>query len=208
MLSSHGRVVTDALFGPLARALVRLGVSPNVVTVVASGLALLAALWLLPAGHFVLGPPVVACFVLADSIDGLMARQLGRFSTWGAFLDSTVDRVTDAAIFSGVLLWAMRVEEQLVVIGALLCLVLGSIVPYAKARAEGLGMRIVGGVAERADRVALVLVAIFAVGLGAPVVVLAVALGLLALASLITIAQRVVAVRRQSHGNSPGKVEG
>jgi len=76
--------------------------------------------------------------------------------------------------------------------------VLGSIVPYARARAEGLGMTASGGIAERADRLALVLVATFAVGVGAPTVVLTVVLGLLALASAVTIVQRMSKVHRQA----------
>jgi len=104
VLSSKGRVFTDAVFGPVARALVRAGVSPDVVTVTGTVLTVGAALWLLPTGHFVAGPLVIAAVVLVDSVDGLMARTLGRSTRWGAFLDSTLDRIADAAIFSGLLL--------------------------------------------------------------------------------------------------------
>ncbi|PYG02072.1 CDP-diacylglycerol inositol 3-phosphatidyltransferase [Georgenia satyanarayanai] len=201
MLSSKGRVVTNAIFGPVARTLVRAGVSPDTVTVTGTVLTVAVALWLLPSGHFVAGPLAITVVVLIDSVDGLMARMLGRSTRWGAFLDSTLDRVADAAIFSGILLWSIGAEETWVLGTALACLVLGSVVPYAKARAEGLGMTASGGIAERADRLFVALAAVLAVGLGAPVVVLVVALGLLALASLYTVGQRMAAVHRQTRGD-------
>ncbi|WP_319633112.1 phosphatidylinositol phosphate synthase [Georgenia satyanarayanai] len=201
MLSSKGRVVTNAIFGPVARTLVRAGVSPDTVTATGTVLTVAVALWLLPSGHFVAGPLAITVVVLIDSVDGLMARMLGRSTRWGAFLDSTLDRLADAAIFSGILLWSIRAEEMWVLGTALACLVLGSVVPYAKARAEGLGMTASGGIAERADRLFVALAAVLAVGLGAPVVVLVAALGLLALASLYTVGQRMVAVHRQTRGD-------
>lgn len=204
MLSSKGRVVTNAIFGPVARTLVRAGVSPDTVTVTGTVLTVAVALWLLPSGHFVAGPLAITVVVLIDSVDGLMARMLGRSTRWGAFLDSTLDRVADAAIFSGILLWGIGADEPWVLGTALACLVLGSVVPYAKARAEGLGMTASGGIAERADRLFVALAAVLAVGLGAPVPVLVVALGLLALASLYTVGQRMGSVYRQTRGDVGG----
>lgn len=198
MLSTSGRRFTDAVFGPVARLLVRAGISPDAVTVTGTVLTLGLALWLLPLGHFVVAPFAIAAVVLADSIDGLMARTLGRSSRWGAFLDSTLDRVSDAAIFVGLLLWAVRTDEPWILAGATACLVLGNLVSYARARAEGLGLTASGGIAERADRLVVVLVAILVVGLGAPLWVLAGALGLLSAASLFTVGQRFAAVHRQT----------
>lgn len=205
MLSTSGRRFTDAVFGPVARGLVRIGISPDAVTVTGTVLTVGLALWLLPLGHFVVAPFAIAAVVLADSVDGLMARALGRSSRWGAFLDSTLDRLSDAAIFAGLLLWAVREDEAWIIAGALTCLVLGNLVSYARARAEGLGLTASGGIAERADRLVVVLVAILVVGLGAPVWVLGAALGLLAAASLFTVGQRFAAVRRQT-GETPGEV--
>ncbi|WP_413449895.1 phosphatidylinositol phosphate synthase [Georgenia sp. 1P01AC] len=202
MLSTKGRVVTNAIFGPVARTLVRAGVSPDTVTVTGTVLTVAVALWLLPTGHFVAGPLAIAVVVLIDSVDGLMARMLGRSTRWGAFLDSTLDRLADAAIFSGILLWGISADEPWVLGTALACLVLGSVVPYAKARAEGLGMTASGGIAERADRLFVALAAVLAVGLGAPLPVLVVALGLLALASLYTVGQRMGTVYRQTRGDT------
>src|SRR5690606_22015055 len=121
-------------------------------------------------------------------------------------LDSTMDRFADAAIFAGVGIWALRHVDgaagDVTAALALSCLVLGSIVLYAKARAASLGMTADGGLAERADRLVVILVAVLLVGLGLPVVILTVALVLLALASAWTVIQRVSAVPRQSHGRT------
>lgn len=212
MLTRHLRRLGAALLTPLATGLVRLGVSPDVVTVVGTLGVVVAALWFFPRGEFVMGPLVVAAVVLADSVDGMMARLLAargvrRSGDWGAFLDSTLDRLADAAIFVGLVLWfigpaaARGTDEQAAQAGAwaaLACLVLGSMVPYARARAEGLGMTASGGVAERADRVLVVLVAVFAHGLGLAAEVLVVVLALLALASAWTVVQRMRSVHRQA----------
>ncbi|WP_421733858.1 phosphatidylinositol phosphate synthase [Cellulomonas sp.] len=186
-------------FTPIARALLRLGVSPDAVTIAGTVVVVVTALWAFPTGHLLVGTLVIAVFVLTDSLDGVMARLAGRSGPWGAFLDSTLDRFGDAAIFAGLVLWfTAGGDDRLSAVLALACLVLGSIVPYARARAEGLGMTASGGIAERADRLALVLVATAAVGVGAPDVVLTVVLGLLALASAVTVVQRMTKVYRQA----------
>jgi CDP-diacylglycerol--glycerol-3-phosphate 3-phosphatidyltransferase len=142
---------------------------------------------------------VITLFVFSDTVDGLMARMSERSSSWGAYLDSTLDRVGDAAIFGGLVLWYAGKGDDIAMASlALACLILGSVVSYAKARAEGLGMTANVGIAERADRLVAVLVTTGLVGLGLPEVVLAVVLGLLALASSVTVVQRMVTVRRQA----------
>jgi len=188
-----------ALWTPLADLLIRRGVSPDAVTITGTVGVVVMALWLLPTGHLLAGALLIAVFTLTDSLDGVMARRAGRSGPWGAFLDSTLDRFADAAIFSGLVLWFTgRGDDRATAILALVCLVLGSVVPYARARAEGLGMTAAIGIAERADRLVLVLVGTFLVGLGLPVVVLTVVLALLAVASAVTVGQRVATVRRQS----------
>ncbi|HEY0215451.1 MAG TPA: CDP-alcohol phosphatidyltransferase family protein [Cellulomonas sp.] len=187
------------LFTPVADALLKRGVSPDAVTITGTVLVVAAALWLYPTGNFLAASLVIAFFALTDSLDGVMARRAGRSGPWGAFLDSTLDRFADAAIFSGLVLWFINEGDSRWGAGlALACLVLGGIVPYARARAEGLGMTAQVGIAERADRLAAVLVATALVGVGVPQVVLEVVLGLLAVASLVTVVQRMVAVRRQA----------
>lgn len=187
------------LFTPVAALLLRLGVSPDAVTITGTLAVVVTALWAFPTGNMLLGTLIIAFFVFTDSLDGVMARQSGRAGPWGAFLDSTLDRFGDAAIFSGLVLWYFGDgANDLAATLALACLVLGSIVPYARARAEGLGMTASGGIAERADRLALVLVATALVGFGLPDTVLVVVLALLAVASAITVVQRIRMVRRQA----------
>lgn len=186
------------VFTPPAALLLRLGVSPDAVTITGTLGVVVAALWLFPLGHLFAGTMVITVFAFSDLLDGVMARRSGRAGAWGAFLDSTLDRLGDAAIFSGLLLYlAGRGEDRLGAVLALACLVLGSVVPYARARAEGLGMTANVGIAERGDRLLAVLVAAGLVGLGVPAVVLTVVLGLLAVASAITVVQRMATVRRQ-----------
>ncbi|MBU4335440.1 MAG: CDP-alcohol phosphatidyltransferase family protein [Actinobacteria bacterium] len=194
------------LFTPVARVLLRAGISPDAVTVTGTVVVVVTALWAFPTGHLFIGALVVALMALTDSLDGVMARQAGRTGPWGAFLDSTLDRFADAAIFAGLVLWfAGGGDDHLALVLALACLVLGSIVPYARARAEGVGMTAAVGIAERADRLVVVLTAVALVGLGLPSVVLTVALGLLAVASAVTVGQRMATVHRQARaaGNRP-----
>lgn len=199
MLNKYARAFFTKVFTPVARVLVAMGVSPDVVTIVGTVGVAVGALAFYPRHQFLVGTLVITAFVFADTIDGVMARMQGRSSRWGAYLDSTLDRVGDAAIFGGLVLWyAGSGANQLMAALALTCLILGSVVSYAKARAEGLGMTANVGIAERADRLVAVLLATGLVGLGLPEPVLAVVLALLAVASLVTVVQRILEVRRQA----------
>lgn len=200
------RAITTRLFTPLAVVLLRLRVSPDAVTLAGTLGVVAGALWLFPTGHLFAGTMVVMVFAFSDVLDGVMARRAGRSGPWGAFLDSTLDRLADAALFVGITLWFVRADDdrltpELAAWGtgaALACLALGAVVPYARARAESVGMTAQVGIAERADRLVAALVATGLVGLGVPPVVLVVVLVLLAAASAVTIVQRVTVVRRQA----------
>lgn len=204
MLNRYARAAVTKVLTPVAALLLRLGVSPDVVTVVGTLGVAVGALAFYPRGHFLVGTLVITVFIFADTVDGIMARHAQRSSTWGAFLDSTLDRFGDAAIFSGLVLWyAGDGDNPSLAALALACLVLGGVVSYAKARAEGLGMTANVGIAERAERLVAVLVAtglvgLDAVGLPVPDVLLPVVLALLAVASLVTVVQRMLEVRRQT----------
>lgn len=201
MLNRFARALFTKLFTPLARLFLRLGISPDVVTLVGTLGVSLGALAFYPRGEFFVGTLIITAFVFSDTIDGVMARMSGRSSKWGAYLDSTLDRVGDAAIFGAlVMYYAGDGANTLMAALALACLILGSVVSYAKARAEGLGMTANVGIAERADRLVAVLVTTGLVGLGLPEVVLTVVLALLAVASLVTVLQRILTVRRQALG--------
>jgi CDP-diacylglycerol--glycerol-3-phosphate 3-phosphatidyltransferase len=199
MLNRYARAFFTKVFTPLARLLLKLGVSPDVVTLVGTLGVCVGALAFYPRHEFFWGTIVITAFVFSDTLDGIMARMSGRSGNWGAYLDSTLDRVGDAAIFGGLVLWyAGDGNDTLLAALALACLILGSVVSYSKARAEGLGMTANVGIAERADRLVAVLVATGLVGLGVPEVLLTVVLALLAVASFITVCQRVLTVRRQA----------
>ncbi len=204
MLNRYARAFFTKVLTPVAALLIRLGISPDVVTVVGTLGVAAGALVFYPRGEFLVGTLVITAFVFADTLDGIMARRLGRSSNWGAYLDSTLDRVGDAAVFGGLVLWyAGDGDHATMAALALACLILGSVVSYAKARAEGLGMTANVGIAERADRLVAVLVATGLTGLfDLPTVVLGVVLTLLALASLVTVVQRILEVRRQALGSS------
>lgn len=197
MLNRFARAFFTRLFTPIARALVRLGVSPDAVTVVGTAGVCVGALVFFPQGELFWGTLFITAFVFSDSIDGLMARMAGRTGRWGSFLDSTLDRVADGAVFAGLILWFARADELVLAAVSLACLVLGGVVSYAKARAEGLGMTADVGVAERADRLVSTLVAAGLSGLGVPYVLEAV-LWVLAVLSLVTVAQRMAFVHRQA----------
>ena len=201
MLNRFARAFFTKLFTPVARLLLRLGISPDIVTVVGTVGVCFGALAFYPRHEFFWGTIVITVFVFSDTVDGVMARMSGRSSSWGAYLDSTLDRVGDSAIFGGLVLYYAGQGPQLFMAGlALACLIQGSVVSYAKARAEGLGMTANVGIAERADRLVAVLAATGLVGLGLPEVLLTVVLALLAVASLVTVVQRMLVVRRQALG--------
>jgi CDP-diacylglycerol--glycerol-3-phosphate 3-phosphatidyltransferase len=199
MLNKYARALFTKIFTPVARLFLKVGISPDVVTIVGTLGVCVGALAFYPRHEFFWGTVVITLFVFSDTVDGVMARMSGRSGRWGAYLDSTLDRVGDSAIFGGLVLWyAGRGDDFLMAGLALACLILGSVVSYAKARAEGLGFTANVGIAERADRLVAVLVTTGLVGLGLPEVVLTVVLALLAVASLVTVVQRMLLVRRQA----------
>ena len=198
MLSPRVRPALARVVDPVAGALLRAGVSPDVVTVVGTLGVVTGALAFFPRGSLFVGTLVVTVFVLTDMLDGAMARRIERRSVFGAWLDSTCDRLADAAVFSGLVLWLVGGGDDLLLAGvALFCLVAGSLVSYAKARAEGLGLRCDVGLAERAERLIIVLVGAGFSGLGVSWA-LPVGLWALAVASVVTVVQRLLEVRRQA----------
>jgi len=186
------------LFTPVARFLLARGISPDAVTIIGTLGVVAGALVFFPTGHLLVGALVVTVFVFSDTVDGVMARLQGRPSKWGAFLDSTLDRFGDSAIFGGLVFYYIGPGDSKLWAGfALVCLVMGSLTSYARARAEGLGMTAKGGIAERADRLVSILVAAGFSGMGVPWI-LQIVLVLLAVASSITVVQRILLVRRQA----------
>lgn len=192
------RAAWARLLTPAARGLNRLGVSPDVVTVVGTLGVMAGALICFPQGWLWPGVLVITAFVFADMLDGQMAKLSGRASSWGAFLDSSLDRLGDAAVFGGILLYFADGSHAAVWAWlALAALTLGQLTSYVKARAESLGFTCSGGLAARADRLAIILLAAVLAGVGVPWV-LELAVALLSVAGLVTVVQRVLQVRRQA----------
>jgi CDP-diacylglycerol--glycerol-3-phosphate 3-phosphatidyltransferase len=187
---------------PFARFLNRHGISPDLVTAVGTLGVMIGALVCYPVGWLWQGSLVVTFFVLADMVDGLMAKLSGTASKWGAFLDSSLDRLGDGAVFGGLLLYfAYERQEPVWAAVTLGALVFGQLTSYVRARAESLGFAADGGLAARADRLLIVLAGALLAGFGVPYV-LELAMTFLAVAGLITVAQRSRSVYRQA--KAPG----
>ncbi|WP_069814116.1 phosphatidylinositol phosphate synthase [Streptomyces sp. TP-A0874] len=205
MLNKYARAFFTRVLTPLAALLLRRGVSPDTVTLIGTGGVVAGALAFYPRGQLFWGTVVITLFVFSDLVDGTMARQSGRSSRWGAFLDSTLDRVADAAVFGGLTLWYAGGGDDLVLCAvSIFCLASGQVVSYTKARGESIGLPVrVNGLVERAERLVITLVAAGFAGMhafGVPYieVLLPVALWAVAAGSLITLVQRVVTVRREA----------
>jgi CDP-diacylglycerol---glycerol-3-phosphate 3-phosphatidyltransferase len=183
---------------PLAHLLIRLGVTPNMVTLFGTVGVSAGALVFFPRGHLLVGVLVITAFVFSDLIDGYMARLTGQTSKFGSFWDSTLDRIGDGAIFGGLALYfAGPGDSYLYLCVTLYCLVMGGVTSYARAKAESLGLQAKGGIAERADRLVSILVMTgFAAIFDLPILIY-ITLWALALANTVTVVQRVQMVHRQ-----------
>lgn len=183
---------------PLARLLLRIGASPDLITCIGTLGVLLGAMIFFPIGWFLPGVIMVTFFVLFDMLDGQMAKISGRTSRWGAFLDSTLDRIGDGAVFGGVVLYFVGRDGPMIwPVMAVWALVAGQLTSYVKARAESLGFAASGGLAARADRLLVILAALALTAFGVPYV-LEIGLTVLAVINTFTVAQRMLLVRRQS----------
>jgi CDP-diacylglycerol--glycerol-3-phosphate 3-phosphatidyltransferase len=199
------RAAYTKLSAPLAKAALRVGLTPDMVTIIGTAGSVLAALILFPAGQLFIGWLVIWFFVLADMLDGAMARERGGGTRFGSVLDATCDRISDGAIFCGLLWWAaFGLRSSSLVVATLICLVTSQVISYIKARAEASGLNGGGGLIERPERLIIVLLGAGLSDLpGYPIpMALHVAMWLLAVASLVTVAQRLHTVR-----SSPGAVD-
>ncbi|MCZ2807308.1 CDP-alcohol phosphatidyltransferase family protein [Modestobacter sp. VKM Ac-2983] len=200
MLGVNLRPAVGRFWAPVVRGLVRAGVTADAVTLTGTLGAVASAVFLIGNGLLFWGALAVTVFVLLDMLDGALARARGGGSVFGAVLDSAGDRAADAAIFGGLVWWFSGAgDNRLLVLLALLCLVLGVLTSYIKARAEGVGLSADVGIVERTERLILVLVGTGFTGLGIPYALHA-ALWVLLIGSAVTVAQRFAAVRREAHG--------
>jgi CDP-diacylglycerol--glycerol-3-phosphate 3-phosphatidyltransferase len=198
MPSLFSRSMWGRVIAPLGAALARRGVTADAVTVVGTLGAVVGALVFYTRGVFFVGTLVIWFSAMLDMVDGAVARARGGTSRFGAVLDSTMDRIADAAVFGALVWWfAEAGDSRPLLLASLLCLVLGTVVSYVKARAEGAGLRCDVGLVERPQRLFIVLLGTGLDGLGVPYVQ-AFALWLLVVLSAITVVQRLVEVRRQA----------
>jgi CDP-diacylglycerol--glycerol-3-phosphate 3-phosphatidyltransferase len=199
------RAAFARISSPVAKAALRLGLTPDAVTIVGTIASLAGALALFPIGRLFAGACVVGFFALFDMLDGAMARERGGGTRFGAVLDAACDRISDGAVFCGLLWWiAFGMRDRLLVVATLICLVTSQVISYIKARAEASGLRGDGGIIERPERLIIVLsgAAVCDFPFLAWPPALPVAMWLLAAASVITCGQRLYAVR-----TSPGAAD-
>jgi CDP-diacylglycerol--glycerol-3-phosphate 3-phosphatidyltransferase len=200
MLGVNARPVIAKVVAPVVPTLLRAGITPDMVTITGTLGAVVSAVFLIGNGQLVWGAFAVWMFEMLDMLDGALARARGGGSVFGAVLDSVGDRAADAAIFGALAWWfSGEGDNRLFVLLSLICLVLGVLTSYIKARAEGVGLSCDVGVVERTERLIIVLVGTGFTGLGIPYS-LHVALVVLVAGSAVTVVQRMVAVRRGAAG--------
>ncbi|APA97935.1 phosphatidylinositol phosphate synthase [Nocardia seriolae] len=206
MLSFFGRETVSKATAPLGKALVSTGLTPDAMTLIGTTASIAAAVTLFPTGHLFWGTMVIWLFVMFDMLDGAMARARGGGTKYGAVLDASCDRVADGAIFAGLAWWAVYHENSKhLFVATLVVLVTSQVISYVKARAEASGLSADGGLIERPDRLIIVLVGAGFTGIGGYYGIewlsyaVYAAMYALAVLSIITVLQRVLAVR-----NSPG----
>lgn len=195
MISSSLKPLVTKVINPVARFALRIGLTPNAVTFLGTVGLVISALYLLPSGRFFAGAIAITFFSLSDLFDGAMARISNRgASKWGAFLDSTLDRISDAAIHTGVAIYLIKKNSSTSYL-VLLALVLGFLISYIRAKAEALGLECSVGIAERTERLAIALFSIGFYGLGLDSA-LTIGFSLLSILGFITVGQRVIVVKR------------
>jgi CDP-diacylglycerol--glycerol-3-phosphate 3-phosphatidyltransferase/CDP-diacylglycerol--inositol 3-phosphatidyltransferase len=200
------RAFWTRFFTPVVDLLLRWGVSPDMVTLVGTLGVVAGAVVFFPQGELFVGVLVITAFVFSDLIDGTMARKSGRVSPFGAFLDSTLDRIGDAAIFGSLAMYYVGPgDNDAFAALAVYCLTMGAVTSYARARAESLGMQAKVGIAERADRLVAILVItgladlVRILGAGDEALyAIPATLAVLAVASTVTVVQRILVVRKQA----------
>jgi CDP-diacylglycerol--glycerol-3-phosphate 3-phosphatidyltransferase len=195
MLSAILRKPVSRVVDPVAVFLLRIGITPNGMTFFGSLGTSAMALWLWPQGEYFWGTMGVIAFIFSDLLDGTMARISKKSSQWGAFFDSTIDRVVDVALIGALLLSLLKTDDRLALV-VFAALIGGFLVSYVKARAQALGLECDGGFAERAERVIILLTAVGFAGLGVPYI-LAIGIWILAISSLATFVFRVYQVWKQ-----------
>jgi CDP-diacylglycerol--glycerol-3-phosphate 3-phosphatidyltransferase len=194
MISSALKPAVTRLIEPVARLALRVGLTPNIITLIGAIGVLVSAGYFYPREEYFAGTLFICFFALSDLFDGTMARISDKgASKWGGFLDSTIDRITDSAITIAILIPLIEADDKLAYLG-LITLVTGLLIPYIRAKAESYSIACSVGIAERTERLVIILAAIGFEGLNVPYA-LAIGLWLLAILGVITVIQRIKVVR-------------
>lgn len=198
MLSVHGRKPAAVVVEPVAKTFLKLGLTPNVVTVVGTVVTIAIAVVLIPTNHLFAAAILSGLFAAFDMLDGTMARMTTGGSRFGATLDASCDRITDGALFASIVYWLVYVDHasSWTVVACLIVLVCSQVISYIKARGEASGFKIVGGLIERPERLIIGLVGVGFEGLGIPYAI-EVALWVLVAGSIWTVIERMLQARRQ-----------
>jgi CDP-diacylglycerol--glycerol-3-phosphate 3-phosphatidyltransferase len=200
MISSALKPAVTRLINPLARTALRVGLTPNSVTILGALGLIISASYFYSKEEYFVGTLVVTFFVFSDLFDGAMARISEKGATaWGGFLDSTIDRVTDSAIVISLALPLIR-NEDVLAYPAIVALVTGVVIPYIRAKAESFNIACSVGITERTERLIIILVAAGFHGLGVPYI-LAIGIWSLAILGLVTVIQRLQVVRKGLAGS-------
>ena len=196
--NANARRSVARIIDPVAKLLLRLKVTPDGITWFGCGATVVISFAFLAQGKFLIGALLFGLFSLIDLLDGTMARMLGTAGPWGAFLDSTLDRVSDSAVICALIYFYVNSEvsqRNVVVIAGIVSLVMSLLTSYARAKAESLDAQCTVGIAERAERNLIIWIALLVSGLVTDV--MPYALVLLAAVSTITVIQRMLYVRKQ-----------
>ena len=194
MISSVLKPAVTRIIEPVARFGLKIGITPNIVTMIGATGVLLSAAFFYSREKYFVGTLVISFFALSDLFDGTMARISNKgASAWGGFLDSTIDRITDSSIIIAILIPLIQSKDKLSYLG-LITLVTGLLIPYIRAKAESFGIDCAVGIAERTERLVIILTAIGLEGLNLPYA-LATGLWILSILGIITVIQRIRVVR-------------
>lgn len=198
MLSVHGRKPAAVVVVPVAKLFLKMGLTPNIVTVVGTIVTIAISVILIPLDHLFAAALLSGLFAAFDMLDGTMARLTTGGSNFGATLDASCDRITDGALFAAIAFWMVYVDNAhpLNFAACMVVLVSSQVISYVKARGEASGFKMVGGLVERPERLILGLGGVGLEGLGVPYA-LEVSLWLLAVGSVFTIYQRMRQAARQ-----------
>ncbi|MFM1826383.1 MAG: hypothetical protein RLZZ37_1018 [Actinomycetota bacterium] len=197
MLSkTKAKNISTAIAHPFALIFIKLKISADVITFVGAIGVSISSIIYFSRGEFLIGSLLFTFFVGFDALDGTMARMLNKKSKWGAFFDSVMDRIADGVVIASIGFYFISQEEILLFIVSLVALISSEIVSYTKARAEGLGLNCDTGIAERPERVFIIIFGTLLSGLGI-LTAIQWSIWFLAIVSVITVIQRMYFVYQQ-----------